>query len=116
VPTSRNIRIRIFAPNTPGTYPNLAKVDPDGVIAEGNEFDNASQIETTVTVGGNNMFNELNLTKVQSDPADECGGVKCVATSSVVTSRSPSRTMAVILRSRSKCVTRCPPASRSSRR
>src|SRR5262249_12290036 len=47
-------------------------------VPEGNEFDNDSAVDTTVTVGGNNMFNELNLTKTQSSPAGDVG------TSSVV--------------------------------
>jgi len=84
VPTVRHITVKVFAPNTPGIYTNLAKVDPDNAVPEGNEFDNASQIDTTVTVGGNNMFNELNLTKTQTIPATLCNGVKCVSTSSVV--------------------------------
>ncbi len=63
VPTERHIRVKIFAPNTPGTYPNSAVVDPGNAIPEGNEFDNNSQITTTVTIGGANMFNELSITK-----------------------------------------------------
>ncbi len=78
VPTSRAITVKVFAPNTPGTYANLATVDPDDVVAEGNEFDNDAQVSTTVTVGGNNMFNELNLTKTQTTPVGDAG------TSSVV--------------------------------
>lgn len=84
VPTSRDIRVSVFAPNAPGSIANLATVDPDNIVPEGNEFDNDSSLATTVTVGGNNMFNELNLTKEQTDPTALCGGVKCVSTSSVV--------------------------------
>lgn len=86
VPTSRDIRVTLFAPNAPGSITNLATVDPDNIVAEGNEFDNDSSYATTVTVGGNNMFNELNLTKTQSSPTTTCGSppVPCVATSSVV--------------------------------
>lgn len=80
VPTSRDITVKVFAPNTPGTYTNLAKVDPDNVIPEGNEFDNASSINTTVAVGGNALFNELTITKTQSAPVSNV-----VATSSIVT-------------------------------
>jgi len=69
VPTGRDIKIAVFAPNTPGAYTNNATVDPDNVVAEGNEFDNDSSANTTVTVGGANMFNELNLTKQQTTPA-----------------------------------------------
>jgi uncharacterized repeat protein (TIGR01451 family) len=80
VPTSRDIKITIFAPNTPGTYTNHATVDPDNVVAEGNEFDNDSSVDTKVTVGGNDMFNELTITKEQTDPTGNQ-----VATSSIVT-------------------------------
>ena len=80
VPTSRDVKITVFAPNTPGTYVNLAKVDPDNVIPEGNEFDNASSVSTPVAIGGANSFNELTIAKTQTNPA-----ANEVATSSVVT-------------------------------
>ncbi|MCA1683903.1 MAG: DUF11 domain-containing protein, partial [Actinobacteria bacterium] len=80
VPTGRDITITVFAPNTPGTYTNLAKVDPDNAVPEGNEFDNESQAVTQVRTagdGGQNSFNQLSITKGDSpDP---------VATSSVLT-------------------------------
>ena len=63
VPTVRIIRVKIFAPNTPGTYPNIVVVDPDNIVAEGNEFDNDDAVFTTVTVGGNNMFIDLTILK-----------------------------------------------------
>ena len=37
---SRGHHGQVFAPNTPGTYTNLATVDPDNLVPEGNEFDN----------------------------------------------------------------------------
>ena len=80
VPTVRNIRITVFAPNTPGVYPNSAVVDPNNVVPEGNEFDNDSQITTTVAIGAANEFNELTVAKTQTDPAGNA-----VATSSIVT-------------------------------
>jgi len=80
VPTSRDIKITIFAPNTPGTYTNHATVDPDNVVPEGNEFDNDSSVDTKVTVGGNDMFNELTIKKEQTLPLNNE-----VATSSIVT-------------------------------
>jgi uncharacterized repeat protein (TIGR01451 family) len=80
VPTSRDITVTVFAPNTPGTYTNLATVDPDNLVPEGNEFDNDSSIQTKVTVGGHNAFNELTILKSQTDPA-----ANQVATSSIVT-------------------------------
>jgi len=73
IPTARDITVKVFAPDTPGTYPNLSKVDPDNEVAEGNEFDNASQVDTTVTVGGANMFNDLTVDKTDNigeDPGD----------------------------------------------
>ena len=80
VPTSRDITITVFAPDTPGTYTNLAKVDPDNQVGEGNEFDNESQVATQVKTagdGGQNSFNQLTIDKGDSpDP---------VATSSVLT-------------------------------
>jgi uncharacterized repeat protein (TIGR01451 family) len=82
--TTRDIRVTIFAPGVPGTYTNHATVDPDNVVPEGNEFDNDSSVSTKVTVGGNNEFNELNLTKTQTSPTTLCGGVPCVSTSSPV--------------------------------
>jgi uncharacterized repeat protein (TIGR01451 family) len=81
VPTSRDIVIKVFAPNAPGVITNHATVDPDNAVPEGNEFDNDSSVDTTVTVGGNNMFNELNLTKEQTTPASGTN----VATSTPVT-------------------------------
>jgi uncharacterized repeat protein (TIGR01451 family) len=80
VPTARDITVTVFAPNTPGTYTNHATVDPDNLVAEGNEFDNDASVSTTVTVGGHNAFNELTIAKAQTDPANGS-----VATSSVVT-------------------------------
>ncbi|MDQ1382151.1 MAG: hypothetical protein QOJ71_2870 [Actinomycetota bacterium] len=85
--TARDIVIKVFAPNTPGEITNQATVDPDNVVAEGNEFDNDSFVDTTVTVGGNNMFNELTVSKVQTVPGPACPPA-CpgqVATSSKVT-------------------------------
>jgi uncharacterized repeat protein (TIGR01451 family) len=80
VPTSRDLKVTVFAPNTPGPAINLAKVDPDNTILEGNEFDNASQVTTQVAVAGANSFNELTINKTQTDPTGNQ-----VATSSVVT-------------------------------
>jgi uncharacterized repeat protein (TIGR01451 family) len=79
VPTSRDVTVTIFAPNTPGDYPNVAKVDPDNTIPEGNEFDNQSSITVRVRTtgdGGQNAFHQLTITKT-STPT--------VATSSVIT-------------------------------
>jgi uncharacterized repeat protein (TIGR01451 family) len=75
VPITRHIRIKVFAPNTPGVISNLATVDPDNLIPEGNEFDNDSFLQTRVTVGGNNMFNDLTISKCDepNPPANDNG-------------------------------------------
>ena len=80
IPTVRNITIRMFAPNAPGPIVNNTTVDPGNVIPEGNEFDNDSHADTTVSIGGANMYNELTISKMQTDPP-----ANVVATSSVVT-------------------------------
>ncbi|MFZ0062191.1 MAG: DUF11 domain-containing protein, partial [Pyrinomonadaceae bacterium] len=75
VPTERHIRVKVFAPAAPGNYVNLAVVDPDNVVPEGNEFDNDDAVFTKVTVGGNNMFNDLTITKCdQQVPPDDDPG------------------------------------------
>ncbi len=84
VPTERHIRVKIFAPNTPGSYPNIVVVDPDNVVNEGNEFDNDDAWVTTVTVGGNNAFNELTIDKTQTKPDPVVFLGNNVATSSIV--------------------------------
>jgi uncharacterized repeat protein (TIGR01451 family) len=63
VGTHRDIKVTIFAPDVPGTYTNHATVDPDNVVPEGNEFDNDSAVDTTVTVGGANGFADLQVSK-----------------------------------------------------
>ena len=73
---SRTINITVFAPNTPGDYPNQSIVDPDNAIPEGNEFNNNSNIVTkvrTVGDGGQNAFNELTITKTQTAPGGQFG-------------------------------------------
>jgi uncharacterized repeat protein (TIGR01451 family) len=82
----RHITIKVFAPNTPGTYTNQATVDPNNAIQEGNEFDNDSQADTTVApcndqaacTAGNAVY-ELKITKTQDSPANN------VARNAVVT-------------------------------
>jgi uncharacterized repeat protein (TIGR01451 family) len=77
VPTSRTIVVKLFAPDTPGTYNNVAIVDPANAIPEGDEFNNVSTVETIVVNGGNDPFNELTIDKTDDpDP---------VATSSILT-------------------------------
>lgn len=69
IPLTRGILITVFAPDTPGTYTNLAEVDPDDVVAEGNELDNAAQAQTLVETagdGGLNSFHQLTIDKTAS--------------------------------------------------
>ena len=70
-PTSRTIVVRVFAPDTPGTYPNLAFVDPNNAIPEGNEFNNQSSVETKVENGGPGPYIDLNLVKTQEPVLDQ---------------------------------------------
>jgi uncharacterized repeat protein (TIGR01451 family) len=83
VPQERTIRIRIFAPNTPATYPNQSKVDPWNAVPEGNEFNNTSNLNTSVTpcVGqaactAANAFYELTIDKTQNRPTIARNGVE----------------------------------------
>ena len=62
------ITIKVFAPDTPGTYTNQVEVDPDHTIAEGNEFDNNASAQTIVKNAGAGAFYELSLTKKQTFP------------------------------------------------
>ena len=48
---SKTIIIKIFAPDTPGSYPNTAQVDPDNTILEGNETNNTATVITNVVLG-----------------------------------------------------------------
>lgn len=90
VPTSRNIRIKVFAPNTPGTYKNIAVVDPNNVVPEGNEFDNDSEVTTTVAIGAANEFNELTITKTQTDPLGNAVAINSIVTWDMVISNNGS--------------------------
>lgn len=59
VPTSRDILVTFFAPNNPGNYTNIAKVDPDNLVPEGNEFDNQSSAAVVVRTAGNGGQNSV---------------------------------------------------------
>ncbi len=63
------ITIKLFAPPIPGIVTNQSIVDPANTIPEGNEFNNASLVDTEVAVGGVNAFNELTVDKTD-DIAD----------------------------------------------
>jgi len=73
VPASRQIKIRAFMPDTPGTYTNRSVVDPANAIAEGNEFNNESDVDTDVQNGGANPFIDLQVDKTQEAVADQDG-------------------------------------------
>lgn len=61
------ITLKVFAPDTPGTYNNQAIVDPLNAIPEGNEFDNQDTQETIVKNGGAGAFNDLTIEKTGDD-------------------------------------------------
>jgi len=71
VPTSRQIQIRAFMPDTPGTYTNRSVVDPAHSIPEGNEFNNESSVETVVANGGANPYIDLQIDKTQPIELDQ---------------------------------------------
>jgi large repetitive protein len=73
VPQSRQIQIRAFMPDTPGTYTNRSLVDPSNAIAEGNEFNNESDIDTVVANGGGNPYIDLQVDKTEEAVADQDG-------------------------------------------
>jgi uncharacterized repeat protein (TIGR01451 family) len=60
------ITLKMFAPDTPGTYTNQAIVDPDHLIPEGNEFNNQDSVQTIVVNGGEGDFNNLKIHKTSA--------------------------------------------------
>jgi uncharacterized repeat protein (TIGR01451 family) len=66
IPTSREIVIRVFMPDTPGIYPNQAIVDPLNAVPEGNEFNNVDVVTTNVTNGGPTPYIDLTVDKTQT--------------------------------------------------
>jgi uncharacterized repeat protein (TIGR01451 family)/fimbrial isopeptide formation D2 family protein len=72
-PTFRTIVVRVFAPDEPGTYSNLAFVDPNNTIPEGNEFNNQASLDTTVKNGGAGPYVDLAVVKTRTipDPATD---------------------------------------------
>lgn len=81
-PDSATITITAFARPTVGTMTNEVRVDPLAEIAEIDEQNNIATQATAVTNGDDTIgaFNELRVTKAQSDPA-----ANEVTTSGVVT-------------------------------
>ena len=57
------ITVKVFAPDTPGTYTNQALVDPANTIPEGNEQNNADSETIEVADAGNGAFNDLTISK-----------------------------------------------------
>jgi uncharacterized repeat protein (TIGR01451 family) len=57
------LTIKVFAPDTPGSYTNQSIADPNGTLPEGNEFDNEDSVTTVVENGGNGPFNDLHVDK-----------------------------------------------------
>jgi uncharacterized repeat protein (TIGR01451 family) len=57
------IKVKIFAPDVPGTYTNQAIVDPENTKPEGNEFNNQDTQQTVVKDGGEGAFNDLTIEK-----------------------------------------------------
>ena len=72
-PAFRTIVVRVFAPDTPGTYTNIAFVDPSNTIPEGNEFNNQSSVDTVVKNGGDGAYIDLNIVKTQEKLLDQDG-------------------------------------------
>jgi uncharacterized repeat protein (TIGR01451 family) len=75
-PTSTTIKILLFAPPTPNAttnqYTNHAVVDPNNVIPEADETNNASDVTLTVALpsdGGQNEYNEFTVLNQQTKPA-----------------------------------------------
>ncbi len=71
VPASRQIQIRAFMPDTPGTYTNRSVVDPANAIPEGNEFNDESDVDTIVQNGGPHAYIDLAVDKTQTAVLDQ---------------------------------------------
>ena len=63
VPNARTITITTLATSVPGTWTNLAFVDPDNTIPEGDETNNAAQDPITVEVGAPTQYIDLTIAK-----------------------------------------------------
>jgi uncharacterized repeat protein (TIGR01451 family) len=88
-PTAATITVKVFAPDTPGTYTNQVEADPDHTIAEGNEFNNNASAQTVVKNGGAGSFHELSATKTQTSPLPKNNTARnAVVTYSIVVTNS----------------------------
>ena len=79
VPLTRTIEVVVYAPDVPGSYTNTAKVDPDDVVREGNEFDNSAEAQTVVKTAGDGGLNSFVQLEIDKSATAEVG------TSSVIT-------------------------------
>jgi len=79
-PDFATITIKIFAPDTPGTYTNQAMVDPTNAIPEGDEINNSSSFQTIVTNGGNGTFNDLTIVKTATSNTTPGGEITYILT------------------------------------
>lgn len=85
------ITVKVFAPDTPGTYTNQVEVDPDHTIGEGNEFNNNAAAQTIVKNGGAGSFHELSVTKTQTSPLPKTNTARnAVVTYSIVVKNTGS--------------------------
>lgn len=70
---SATIKVLLFAPDTPNGstnhYTNHVVIDPSNSISEADENNNAADVDLTVTIGGANPYNELDVAQQQSFPA-----------------------------------------------
>jgi len=88
------ITIKVFAPDTPGTYTNQVEADPDHTIAEGNEFNNNASAQTIVKNAGAGAFYELSLTKTQTSPLPKANTARnAVVTYSLVVKNTGTDTV-----------------------
>jgi uncharacterized repeat protein (TIGR01451 family) len=94
------ITIKVFAPDTPGTYTNQVEVDPDHAIAEGNEFDNNASAQTVVKNAGAGSFYELSIVKTQTVPLPKTNTARNAAVTYelVVTNRGTDTVNGVVVR------------------
>src|SRR5262249_27292417 len=70
-PTVRHIRIRVFAPDIPGTYTNNAFVDPSNAIPEGHDFNTQASIAVPVANAGVGPYIDLAIDKTQDVVLDQ---------------------------------------------
>ncbi|HEY0592456.1 MAG TPA: CARDB domain-containing protein, partial [Thermoanaerobaculia bacterium] len=91
-PDTATITIRIFAQSFAGTMHNEVRVDPLGEIAEANEANNI-EIEDTVVdsfTSGHGAFNQLTITKTQTDPDETNTARNAKVTYSIVVGNNGS--------------------------